>query len=238
MIVYFSGTGNTADVAKRLADLTGDKAYSLYDELPDDEVLGIAYPVYFGGLPTPIVDFVQSYDFAKVKYLYSVATYGGDIGGADHQLRGLLDGRGLDASFGCLTPDNYLPMFNPPTESEATAILEKTYAGLEKVAENIKNRQNNGILSTAKGILSRKAIYHLYKNGRKTNKFYTTDDCTLCGLCESICPTKSIEIKDGVTWMNGQCAFCLGCINRCPTHAIQYGKGTENKRRYVNPIFR
>jgi len=56
MIGYFSGTGNSLYAAKKLAELTGDRALSLADIMSQPEHLphrrfGIVFPVYFGDVP-------------------------------------------------------------------------------------------------------------------------------------------------------------------------------------------
>jgi polyferredoxin len=58
-----------------------------------------------------------------------------------------------------------------------------------------------------------------------TNKFYQyklvrTDNCTDCGLCETICPTQEayrISTK-------AECYYCNRCIEICPSDAIIYAK--------------
>ena len=61
MIGYFSGTGNSLYAAKKLAELTGDRALSLADIMSQPEHLphrrfGIVFPVYFGDVPEPVRD--------------------------------------------------------------------------------------------------------------------------------------------------------------------------------------
>ena len=63
MIGYFSGTGNSLYAAKKLAELTGDRALSLADIMSQPEHLphrrfGIVFPVYFGDVPEPVRDFI------------------------------------------------------------------------------------------------------------------------------------------------------------------------------------
>lgn len=242
MIFYFSGTGNTLDVAERIAKITEDKVYKITEaeNLSKEETVGVFYPVYFSGLPIPVKEFFENYDFSGVKYLYAVATYGGSMGGADGQIAKILKNRNLtlNASFGVVMPDNYLPMFNPPTEAEAQRIIEKAIPDIEAIGEKIKNRENTEILSGLGGKIANATMYKMYLNGRKTDKFYATDSCVKCGLCAKNCPSEGIEISDTVKWIKERCYFCMGCINRCPQKAIQYGEGTGNKGRYVNPVLK
>ncbi|MEG0250890.1 MAG: EFR1 family ferrodoxin [Peptostreptococcus sp.] len=67
MILYFTGTGNSKYVAKRIADATGEsmKSISKYTgkpvkiELEEGEKLGIVTPTYFGGLPSIVREFFE-----------------------------------------------------------------------------------------------------------------------------------------------------------------------------------
>lgn len=47
-----------------------------------------------------------------------------------------------------------------------------------------------------------------------------------------MCPSKTIELIDGYPMWHDQCYMRLRCFNHCPKNAIQYGKNTENKKRY------
>ena len=55
----------------------------------------------------------------------------------------------------------------------------------------------------------------------RKNKYggYTVDyqRCTLCKLCELVCPITSIKIEDGK--VNGICSMCGQCIKACPNKA-------------------
>lgn len=43
------------------------------------------------------------------------------------------------------------------------------------------------------------------------------DDCTLCGVCEKICPTGAISMKEeGVETTLEKCNLCLACSAHCP----------------------
>lgn len=69
MILYFSATGNSEHVARRVAAATGDKVMSI--ERFDAESLrlalaggpcqlGFVAPVYAWGLPTPMIEFLKT----------------------------------------------------------------------------------------------------------------------------------------------------------------------------------
>ena len=60
--------------------------------------------------------------------------------------------------------------------------------------------------------------FHLEK------KFYAADQCTGCGMCETVCLSGKIRMQDGKPlWDAGiGCTFCFACIHFCPAQAIRY----------------
>lgn len=48
----------------------------------------------------------------------------------------------------------------------------------------------------------------------KTNK-----DCTMCGLCLSMCPVQAITMSDKIHTDTHACITCMRCIQQCPQHA-------------------
>ena len=249
MIFYFSATGNCLDVAQRLAAALDEKLYDVaalnkkgkYSfEKSHGESVGLVIPVYYGGIPLPVSEFLGKFSCGNdLPYVYAVFTYGGSIGGADYRLKKLLDKVNipLHAVYGVKCPDNFLPLFNPEDEETCKKILSSAHSETEKIAEKILSRQHTSLLSSAVGRIYSFFSYPLCLRGRKTSPFYATDACLKCGLCEKICPENALSLASGKPrWTKDKCALCLGCINRCPVKAIQYGKVTEKRRRYVNPV--
>lgn len=67
------------------------------------------------------------------------------------------------------------------------------------------------------------------------NSFYSTDSCISCGLCATICPTRTIRMENKRPHWKDNCIQRLACIHRCPERAIEYGKITLKKGRYHHP---
>jgi len=42
------------------------------------------------------------------------------------------------------------------------------------------------------------------------------DFCVGCGTCVGVCPTQSIQIRDGKAWIGESCTHCSSCISLCP----------------------
>lgn len=48
-----------------------------------------------------------------------------------------------------------------------------------------------------------------------------SDQCIGCGICQKVCPSASIFVKDGkAVHVAGNCQTCLACVHACPQKAI------------------
>jgi ferredoxin len=54
-------------------------------------------------------------------------------------------------------------------------------------------------------------------------KYYTTDDCTGCGLCARGCTTGNIRMEGVRPVFGKSCCMCLRCVYACPANAIKPG---------------
>ncbi len=240
MIFYFSGTGNSKHTAEVISQFTKDTAVDIVEAIkkgiypsPDDEMTGFVFPVYFWGLPEIIKRFAEN---PRVKnnlgrYVFSVITCGANTGNADKMLAKRL-GRNIDYHFSLRMPDNYVVMYDPCIKEKAKKFLSHADKEIAQICDDVIRREKGRKGSTQGGAKS--AFVSLFYNPcRRTKKFYATDVCVSCGLCEKGCPDEVIRIESGKpVWTKSKCQHCTACINRCPVKAIQYGKATESRNRY------
>ncbi|MCI6191745.1 MAG: EFR1 family ferrodoxin, partial [Megasphaera elsdenii] len=109
MILYFSGTGNSLYVAKKLAELTGDTAVpisAIHERCQriQDRIIGFVFPVYFGDLPDPVQDFIRQVRFQKSTYFYGIATCGSTAGRALKTMDRILQHQQCALSYGAVLP--------------------------------------------------------------------------------------------------------------------------------------
>jgi len=248
MIFYFSGTGNSLYVAQKLHESEGGELINITDainenrfkyEVKDDEKIGIVFPVYFFGLPTVLSEFIDQLvvESSAKPFVYTVVTYGGTMGNADKMLGKQLKQRNLqlNSAFSIKMPSNYVMMYDAPDKEKQNLTLQSAEKQIEKIAGLLaSNKEGDFVSNRGPGILT-PIVYKMYGIRRKTKNFYITDACTSCGLCEEICPSKTVQLTSGKPeWINEKCSHCTACINRCPKEAIQYGNSTK-RGRYVNP---
>ena len=62
------------------------------------------------------------------------------------------------------------------------------------------------------------------------------EGCIGCGICEKVCPSSSIHVKDGrAVHIPGNCQTCLACAHACPQKAIGMTVPEKNPQaRYRN----
>ena len=252
MIFYFSGTGNSLDVAQQMAEYCNDSIVSIADEmkngkevyeysLDEGEAVGIVYPVYAWAPPLMVTDFISKLSIpnANKHYFYSIATCGDNIGNTMDVLNKALveSNLHLDSGFSVIMPNNYILMGDVDSKEEASKRLKNAHEQIQSISKIIRNRKSK-VFQIRKGpvpFIFTSIINPLFnKFAMETKHFYAEDTCTACRLCEEICPTKNIIVNGKPDWGH-DCTQCLACLHRCPEKAIQYGKKTKARGRYVNP---
>lgn len=249
-IYYFTGTGNSYHIAKKMADELKFELINIAEVIDDNlefdgEKLGIVFPVYAMGIPQMVGKFFTNLKIVGNPYIFAIATCGSSGYGIPFSLiesilkdKRAKDEKKLELSYSSYLqmPDNYLKLFNPKKHDIVIEMCEFADSRIEKKIDEIKNGvKNRYIKFLINPIL--KIIYMFWLNNLKNadKNFRVKDNCISCNLCRDICPSVNIEIKNGKPSWKGHCQDCMGCINICPVKAIEIGTKTEKKGRYINP---
>ncbi len=248
MVFYFSGTGNSKYIGKRIADGTGDKLFSLNAAIKNNEyfndtsidLLVFSVPTYAWQIPHVVKNWIKSSTFKKGARAYFIMNCGGEIGNAEKYVRKLCNDCSLDF-MGCgeiVMPENYLAMFSTPTPEQGKKIIARA----EPIIDNIINSIKNGAqLPSRKANLTGKLMSSIvnvtfYPIFVKADKFSVdTQRCIGCGKCSVECPLNNVTIKDGKPVWGKACTHCMACISICPKTAIEYGKNSINRPKYRCP---
>lgn len=253
MIFWFSGTGNSLYAAQKIAAAQGEQLISVAAEFdkPDNpftyrfqegELLGFVWPVYAWAPPAIVRRFIKQMKIEGRPFAFSVSTCGSDEGRATTVVEKALEAKGL--KLGCaLTlqmPSNYIIGGDICSPEDERRILAAAEEKLDTFNELLAERRT-GIFELIPGkmpALLTGLVNPLFDAfAKSTGRFYATDACNSCGLCERICPVHTISVTDKPAW-GKECTQCLACINRCPRRAIEYGQATAKRGRYVHPCLK
>lgn len=246
-IYYFSGTGNSLAVARKIAEgLESAEVLSISRLIGNREihstgdVVGFVFPVYLHVPPKQVVEFISKIIFSGNPFIFSILTMNGDPGRSNHIIRNILKKKKqkLNYSSSVLMPGNCI-IADGFTNSEKirNQRLNESPRKIAEITRNIQSKKENtsvnedSIIST----IITASLFWIVKNIiRPDRKFHTNGNCTLCGNCAKVCPAGNIEITGKVQWKKS-CEYCMACIHWCPGKAIEIDKGTESRLRYHHP---
>ena len=243
MICYFSGTGNSKYVAEEISKSLNDSLIDINGRIKNrdttnidvNEKLIIVTPTYAWRIPRIVYKWILDTNFNNVKEVYYVMTCGGEIGNADKYNQKLSKQKGFihKGTFEIIMPENYIALFNTPSNDQAKEIVSKARPVIKNVIYIISNNKETNyspsLKDKFKSSLVNDVFYPIYVNAKK---FYVTNSCVGCKKCVSICPMNNIFLKDNKPVWKNKCTHCMACISYCPTKAIEYGKDSSKKERY------
>ena len=246
MILYFTGTGNSRYVARKIAEEINDEVVSinqLIKQESTDELISknkpfiFVCPTYAWRLPKVVTEFIRKTKFSGNNKVYFIMTCGEDTAKAINYIQKLCDDKGweLQGMAEIKMPENYIALFPVPDKETSKQIIEEADKLIYKIASDIRNENNfnivatSGLNGTIKSGITNIAFYKFIVHAKG---FYSTNQCIGCGKCVNLCPLNNISLKnEKPTWKN-KCTHCMACICGCPTKAIEYKNKTQNKERY------
>ena len=245
MILYFSGTGNSEYVAKRIGKEVKDEAINLFDKIRNNDYSRlkserpwvIVVPTYAWRIPKIVENWLKNTSLEGNENVYFVMTCGANIGNAGKYLEKLCVEKQMQYC-GCMQiimPENYIALFTAPSEEKAMQIIEKAEDVIDVCINSIRNKEKFAKSSISLGDKITSGIVNdlFYSVFVHAKKFYATDKCISCGKCADVCPLHNIQLVEGKPVWGKNCTHCMACINRCPKEAIEYGKHTNNALRYT-----
>lgn len=244
-IFYFSATGNSLEIARKIAKELGDcELKPMTIQTPIEPVggpaesVGFIFPVFYNGLPRLVKQFIEKLPIYPGTYCFAIANSGGTRANSLGMLEDVLSEKQIDLSYAqeVNMPGNFIVGHQVPSPEKVEIILEAVSNQVEIVVRAIAKGERKPVIRKAQ--LWSKITNHvfLYKNITEWDEgFLTTGRCTGCGLCAAICPVCNIKIEEQRPVWQHNCERCLACIHWCPCEAIEYGKKTVGRRRYHHP---
>jgi ferredoxin/flavodoxin len=242
LIYCFTGTGNSLQAAKEIQGIIGDAEIrpilSGKTDRPNKyKKIGFVFPVYFWGLPIQVDEFLKSLDLSSNTdtYYFTVATCGSSDGNAIPMVGRLLRKKGVNLHYAkkIYMVSNYILMYDVKDLTEEGQ--QRYSAEIREIAAAVQEGKNVPI--RGENIFSKLIYYVSRTRFANTDKKFTVENCTGCGICENICPAKNISVNshDNTVEFHHRCQQCCACIHYCPAQAINYKNKTSDRQRYQNP---
>ena len=244
MILFFSGTGNSNYVAKRIADALGDALVNLNDRIKSGDTSSvetgerviIVTPTYAWRIPRVVRDWLRKTELRGAKQVWFVMTCGSEIGNANKYNRDLCAEKAISCmgTAQIVMPENYIAMFSAPHADKARQIVAQAEPSIDRAIAAIQ--RNQSFAPTRNNLYDRfmsgpvNPIF--YKFFVKADAFAASGACIGCGQCAKRCPMNNVTLKDGKPVWGKNCTHCMACICYCPKEAIEYGKKSVGQPRY------
>ncbi|MCT4543950.1 MAG: EFR1 family ferrodoxin [Vallitalea sp.] len=237
LVAYFSATGNTKKIAKviesKLKQLNGK--VNMFDissyqsrennlSLTEYDTIFFGFPIYSMRAPRICREWLQKLDGEgkKCSVFFTYGGFGKDP--AHYYMKKLLDKR----NFNLISTAEFLGAhtFNRsgwqaaeerPNESDFSVAEEYVAKTIEAL--------NSGYMSKLKFKKPKYKSFMLDQAEKYRFRVITQlptrngADCSMCGICEKICPTKAMDANKGFPDPNS-CIACFRCIANCPDKVL------------------
>ncbi len=250
-ILYFSGTGNSFYVAKKISEqiknveiLKITEKLLQNDIIIDCNIFGLVFPVYAFGLPTIVKKVVNKIKIKHSNYFFVVVTHGGapekTLEIIEKQV--LKKGYKINGAFEIKMPSNFIAK-GKINKEEVLEKINDSEIEIKGMIGKIQNKKitkiekRNKIKSIIKsGII--KNLFSLMEN-KFDKDFFVKVNCTGCGICREVCPVNNIILnsKKQPVWQHN-CSVCMACINWCPSKSIYYKDLKSEKNYYHHPLIK
>lgn len=242
MILYFSGSGNSLAVARKIAEGIGEQTMPLRVaagmDLTAEKRIGLVFPTYWLDAPKAVRELVPQLQISPSAYLFVVVTCGAQTNNAVWRVRRLLREKGVEVSY-ChkiRVPDSSALAFGRNPNDQAWK-FERYAPRLQQIIGDVgagKHALHFSGFDPFGWLLTLPAI--AAKTQKATLPACNTELCVGCGVCSKICPQGNIALDDGKARVGDRCTLCLACVHFCPHQAMEIaGKPTKKECQYHHP---
>lgn len=251
IIYYFSGTGNSRNVAKWMA--TVSQEYQIECQLvniaqidrkvitaPEPGTLIIFLsPVHGFNYPPIMLNFIMHFPKGRNKVALMNTRAGMLIGefitpgltGIAFYYSALLlflKGFSIKAILAVDMPSNWISVHPGLNDRTVLFLHRKNKERVEKFAHKIMQGKSHfkHLLEVYDILLAPvAAAYYLVGRFFLAKIYFASADCDNCGLCINACPVKAIIKVDSRPFWTFNCESCMKCMSNCPKKAIETGHG-------------
>lgn len=251
-IYYFSGTGNSENVARWMALKAADLGIECeifniasidrkhINPAPSDSLIVFVSPVHGFNYPPVMLYFIARFPKGRNKVILMDTRAGMLIG--NYNLPGIsgaaflfssiilkFKGYSIGGTKSVDLPSNWLSL-HPGLNTRTVRILhQKQKASVIDFAEEVlqgKEKYVSLFESLIDVIISPIAIaYYFVGRFVFAKTFYASGDCNSCDACIQNCPVKAIVKVDHRPFWTFRCESCMRCMSHCPKNCIQTAHG-------------
>ena len=247
MILYFSGTGNSLAVARKIAEAINDQVLPLTEavqqDLTNEQRIGLVFPTYNLDAPIAVTRLIPRIRFPKDAYTFVIITCGAQTNNAVWTVRRLLKQQRVKVDY-ChkiRVPDSSALAFGRNPNDQAWK-FDKFAPRLETIITDISAQKKHlhfAGFDPFGWLMSRPSLQS--KIAQMTTPKVNPDKCIGCGICAKVCPQKNIvlterEDEKPLAAVGLHCTWCLSCVHFCPQQAMEVnGKAVSKPYQYHHP---
>jgi Pyruvate/2-oxoacid:ferredoxin oxidoreductase delta subunit len=245
IIFFFSGTGNSFDIALRISrkiektDIVNIASSKKLPNLDNYKRIGLIFPVYGFTMPNIVSKFISLLSKNSNAYYFCIVTLGGAGLGAEYRIHEAFDRKNIELRYitHIYMPENYIITSMVAADKIINKTLRDSEKNVGRIADDIikytKKKPWKSIFYNMVKKISREETEQWPLRAKK--KFIINGNCIMCKKCIKICPVENIKIIEEKIIFEAHCECCLACMHSCPKEAINYGTKTIGKKRYINP---
>jgi ferredoxin len=252
-VYYFSGTGNSENVAHWMADVAKEKGLEVsliniakterrHIESPDPVAL-IAFvsPIHGFNYPPVMLNFLIHFPKGRNKVLLLNTRAGMLIGkwitpgltGIAFYFSALilmLKGYSIRSMFSVDLPSNWISVHPGLNERTVKYLHERNQEKVYRFARKVLSGGSDfrAVREIIQDTLVAPISLGYYFMGRFffAKTYFASSDCDNCDLCIKACPVKAIKKVDNRPFWTFNCESCMRCMSNCPRRAIETAHGS------------
>lgn len=207
MVLYFSGTGNSRHVARKIAAQSGDALVSINEKIKtgdnqpvrSDRSLVFVGPVYAGRFPRIMDEYIRKVSFSDCQKAYFIGTCAATPWATVRYVKKLCEQKGFELlGFNTVVmPQGYVAGGGTQPKEANEKILRDAQPKIDRIACTIAEGKPLEQEQPGKAIMSTVLNPIMYAAMISAKAFTVTDKCAGCGKCADRCPLNNITIVDG-----------------------------------------
>jgi len=252
IIYYFSGTGNSANVAHWMTEVAHEKGMAttliniadcnrLNISVPPEEALvAFCSPVHGFNYPPVMQAFIRRFPKGNNPVLLLNTRAGmliskwitPGISGITFYLSALilgLKGYSIKAMFPVDLPSNWISVHPGLNERTVKYMHERNRERVTKFANKTLAgaKDFRSLYEIIQDVLISPISIGYYYAGRFfiAKTYYASTACNNCNLCIKQCPVQAIKTVDNRPFWTFHCESCMHCMSYCPHRAIETAHG-------------